>query len=269
METDLSPEKIAFYRENGFVVLEKFLEPAELERWRTVTEEGMRARIAADQGAANVLNNQGDPETFYSQVFTQCIQISLVHPPMAELIYDERIGRVAGELAGVDGIRVWHDQALVKGPYANHTAFHFDNPFWSFFSKDALSIWVALDDATLENGCLWYLPGTHKEATFNYAAIGSNLGDLFKTYPQWKKIAARPAVCPAGGAVFHNGLIAHGAGVNMTPRYRRAMTCGFMPDGSTFNGQRNILTEDEFNALTVGEVLKDDVRNPLIWQRAG
>jgi len=268
MHTTLTAEQIAFYRENGYLVLDPFLDPDELEHWRAVTDLGMRARLQADQDAANVLNNQADQETFYSQVFTQCMQIARVYPPMAELIYDERLGRLAGELAGVDGIRVWHDQALVKGPYANHTAFHMDNPFWSFFHKDTLSIWVALDDATLENGCLWYLPGTHKEATFNYAAIGSNLGDLFKTYPAWKKIAAQPAVCKAGGAVFHNGLIAHGAGVNMTPRYRRAMTCGFMPDGATFNGQRNILTEEEFSALTIGDLLNNDARNPLIWQRA-
>jgi phytanoyl-CoA hydroxylase len=268
MHTQLSAEQIASYRENGFLVLPEFLDPDELETWRAVTEAGMRARLQADAGAAHVLSNQGDPESFYSQVFTQCILIAQVHPPMAELIYDERIGRLAGELAGVDGIRVWHDQALVKGPYANHTAFHFDNPFWSFFHKEAISIWVALDDATLENGCLWYLPGTHKEATFDYAAIGANLGDLFKHYPQWQQIAAVPAPCPAGGAVFHNGLVAHGAGVNMTPRYRRAMTCGFMPDGSTFNGQRNILTDEELSTLQVGDVLNDDRRNPLIWKRA-
>jgi hypothetical protein len=68
---------------------------------------------------------------------------------MKGLIYDERIGKMAAELAGVDGMRVWHDQALIKQAYGNPTGWHLDNPYWSFSSRDAISIWIALDDATL------------------------------------------------------------------------------------------------------------------------
>jgi ectoine hydroxylase-related dioxygenase (phytanoyl-CoA dioxygenase family) len=184
-------------------------------------------------------------------------------------MFDEQLGRMAATLAGIDGIRIWHDQALVKPPYGNHTAFHMDNPFWSFHSKDAISIWVALDDATLANGCLWYLPGTHREATFESAGIGENLGSLFKQYPQWKAREAVPAVCQAGGAVFHNGLIAHGAGTNMTPRARRAMTCAYMPDGSTFNGKKNVLPDDYYQSLQIGDVLDNNQVNRLVWHKDG
>jgi ectoine hydroxylase-related dioxygenase (phytanoyl-CoA dioxygenase family) len=75
---------------------------------------------------------------------------------------------------------------------------------------------VALDDATLANGCMWYLPGTHKTATYENAGIGQNLSDLFKKYPEWRAIEPVGCPCPAGSAVFHNGLVAHGAGANMT-----------------------------------------------------
>ena len=267
MQTTIPAEKIDFYRANGFVVLEEFLDPSELDHWRTMVEEGMRARFAA-QGDA-ILNNQADPDAFYAQVFTQTVRLADVHPGMAELMFDERLGQMAATLEGIDGIRIWHDQALVKPPYGNHTAFHMDNPFWSFHSPHSISIWVPLDDATLENGCLWYLPGTHKLSTYESVGIGQNLGDIFKAYPEWKKIAAKPGPCPAGGAVFHNGLTAHGAGVNMTPRHRRAMTCAYMPDGATFNGQRNILPEAYFNSLTLGDPLADNDWNRLIWHRDG
>jgi len=69
-------------------------------------------------------------------------------------------------LAKIDGIRVWHDQALIKGPFGNPTAWHIDNPYWSFFSKASLSIWIALDDATPENGCLYFMPKSHELARF-------------------------------------------------------------------------------------------------------
>ena len=268
MRTEVSAQQVEQYRQQGFIVIEGFLDAQELEVWREATREAMILRLNEGRVAAP-LNNQVDPDTFYAQVFTQCINLKNIHAGMAKLILDERLGRVAGTLAGVQGVRIWHDQALVKPAYGNHTAFHMDDPFWSFSSPDAISIWLALDDATVENGCLWYLPGTHREARFDPTGIGENLGDLFKAYPQWKKIKALPAACPAGSAVLHNGLIAHGAGVNMTPFPRRAMTCGYMPDGSTFNGQRNVLPEDYFNSLKVGDVLNNDEINPLIWRRAG
>ena len=67
--------------------------------------------------------------------------------------------------------------------------------------------------------------------------------------------------------MFHNGLVAHGAGANMTPRPRRAMTCAYMPDGSTFNGQQNVLTEAYFKSLKLGDMIDDDKQVPLIWRR--
>ena len=78
---------------------------------------------------------------------------------------------------------------------------------------------------------------------------------------------AAPAEMKAGSCSFHNGLIAHGAGANMTPGWRRAMTCGFMPDGCTFNGIQNILTDEQFASYEIGDVLDDDRQNPLIHHR--
>ncbi len=199
-------------------------------------------------------------------MFTQALKLREVHEGMREIMDDPRLGKLAADLAGVQGIRIWHDQALIKPPFGNATAWHLDNPFWSFSSKDAISLWVALDDATLENGCLYYLPGTHKQATFEPTNIGSNQRDLFKIYPQWLSIASVATPCPAGSAVLHNGLVAHGAGANMTNRPRRAMTCAYMPDGSTFNGVRNVLPEEYHFSLKVGEILDNHAAVPLIYK---
>jgi phytanoyl-CoA hydroxylase len=264
MHTNVTPEQIDQFREQGFVVLENFLEPDELEDWRAGTEEAMRLRLTG-----SALNNQADPEAFYAQVFTQCLNLHDIHPGIAALILDERLGRLAGSLAGTDGMRLWHDQALVKPPYGNHTAFHFDVPYWSFYSRQAVNVWLALDDATLANGCLWYLPGTQHAARFELVPIRENLGDVFKAYPEWKRLAAVPAPCPAGSAIFHNAMVAHGAGVNMTARHRRAMTWAYMPEGSTFNGQQSLLPTEYFQSLAIGDVLDNDQVHPLVWHRAG
>jgi phytanoyl-CoA hydroxylase len=267
MKTDLSQKQLDSYRENGFIVIDNFFDANELEKWRTVTQTAVNERLAGTRGWS-ALNNQEKADDFYANVFIQCVRLADSSEPMRDLIYDPRIGKLACELEGIDGVRVWHDQALFKPAFGNPTGYHLDNPYWSFSSHHATSIWLALDDATLENGCMWYLPGTHKLAdpTKN-SGIGVNLGDLFKFYPDWKKIAPMPAPAKAGSAVFHNGLVAHGAGANMTNRPRRAMTCGFMPDGSTFNGTRNILPEEYFKTLKPGDVLNDEKQNPLIWKK--
>jgi len=186
---------------------------------------------------------------------------------MRALIHDQRLGEVVGTLAGVDGIRIWHDQALIKPAYGNPTGWHLDNPYWSFSSRDAISMWIALDDATASNGCLAYIPGSQKTARFDNADIGENFGSLFKVYPEWLQIDPLLCPCPAGSAVFHNGLTAHGAGANITNRARRAMTCAYMPDGSTFNGKQNVLPKEYYESLRIGDILDDEIINPLIWKK--
>ena len=263
MHTDLTPEQINHYRENGFVVVHDFLIPEELEMWRTYVDEAVQQR--EDRKLADGRMRSGD--SYYDYVFVQRINLWQDHEGMRQLMFDARIGQMAAELADVDGIRIWHDQALIKQPWANPTSWHLDNPYWSFSSRQAISIWVALDDATLENGCLYFVPGSHHSATFDNVGIGQNMSDLFKVYPQWASMWPASAPMKAGSCSFHNGLVAHGAGANMTPGWRRAMTCAYMPDGSTFNGKKNILTDEMVGRLKIGDVLEDDNQNPLIYHR--
>lgn len=265
MRDRLDDEQVRFYRENGFLVVEGFLDDQELAQWRQWTDEAVAQRLEAGGGFGN-LNNQADPDAYYAQVFTQCLKLADTHAGMRQLMLDPRLGKMAATLAGVDGIRIWHDQALFKPPFGNPTAWHLDNPYWSFASRDSLSIWVALDDATLGNGCMWYLPGTHRTARFENAGIGNNQADLFRVYPDWRDIEPVPCPCPAGSAVFHNGLTGHGAGANMTNKPRRAMTCAYMPDGATFNGQQNVLPDAYFRGLAIGDALDHPEINPLIWK---
>ena len=263
MNTDLTSQQIEFYQENGYIILHDFLTPDELATWRQYVDEAVQQRD--DRKLADGTMRAGD--SYYDQVFIQRINLWNDHDGMRQLMLDPRLGKMAATLAGVDGIRIWHDQALIKQPWANPTGWHLDNPYWSYSSRDAISIWVALDDSTLENGCLYFVPGTHKTATFDNSGIGQNMGDLFKVYPQWANMQSVAGPMKAGSCSFHNGLLAHGAGANMTPGWRRAMTCGYMPDGSTFNGIKNILPDDMMQRLTVGDVLDDDAQNPLIYHK--
>ena len=69
----------------------------------------------------------------------------------------------------------------------------------------------------------------------------------------------------AGSVGFHCGLNAYDAGANMTPHWRRAMTCAYMPDGATFKASKDILPPEFVAKLKVGDFLNDEHQNPLVW----
>jgi len=269
MKHHLTKEQIESYRSSGFIVIENLLSEEELEHWRkTVTiavKERAGIKIPGKEikiGEADGINEDAD---YFGKVFDQLLNLWQTDEGVKKLMLDERLGNMAAQLAGVDGIRIWHDQALIKRPWANPTAWHLDTPFWSFSDRNAISIWVALDNATLENGCLFFIPGSHKQTNFDKITIGRNMDGIFDVYPQLKNSMPVAAPMKAGSCSFHNGLTVHGANANMTSGFRRAMTCAYMPDGNVFNGEPNILPEAYLEKLKIGDPLNNDEQNPLIY----
>ncbi|MEI8343022.1 MAG: phytanoyl-CoA dioxygenase family protein [Verrucomicrobiota bacterium] len=262
MNTTLSSDQIAYYQQAGFVHLPGFLSPeevAELKEAVLKTVSDMGKRLVAEGG---VEWEAGD--SYYDKVFTQRLNLWRLNETVKKFMLNPALGRMLCQLAGVEGFRVWHDQALIKEPYGNPTSWHLDNPYWSFHSRDAISVWIALEDATPQNGCMYFVPGTHKLANFEDVGIGQNLGELFKACPKMAEIDPVCVPMKAGDCSFHNGLTAHGAGANMTRGRRIAMTCAYMPVGSTFNGKQNILSDAYFKSLQKGDLLANDDWNPVV-----
>ena len=272
MNSTITQDNTDFYQENGYFIKEDYLSPDEVARWITTLKEaiddrGGRVFAHKDIQDQNSTNNK-EPDDFYSKVFVQRVNLWQDNAAVKDLVFDPAIGKMCGMLADVEGLRLIGDQALYKAPWANPTSWHLDNPFWAFHSKDAISIWIALDDATPENGCLFLLPGTHKKGDFTTVPIDMNMATAFEVHPEFKTISSVSAAMKAGSCVFFNGLTLHGAGANMTSRWRRAVTCTYMPIGSTYNGQPNIYTPEQLEHLKVGDVLDDDKQNPIVFQRS-
>ncbi len=271
MKSDLTKQQILLYQQNGFLLIEDFLNVDELAFWREAVTEAIQQRNGQKMpgrdtkvGEDDGINKDAD---YYNKVFDQMLNLWQTNDKIKQLMLDKSLGKVVADLAGWEGTRIWHDQALIKRPWANPTSWHLDTPFWSFSDRRALSIWVALDDATLENGCLYFIPGSYHTTTFDNPGIGKNMDAVFDFYPQF--IQARSVAVPmkAGSCSFHNGLTIHGAGANMTNGFRRAMTCAYMPDGATFNGIKNILSDEQVAKLKIGYLLNDEDQNPLIYSK--
>lgn len=256
MRSSFSDHEIATYRDDGFLVVEDFLNNTELAHWRDVVD----AAVAEARSQQNGRNSE--------RVFTQRMHLRRLSPAVQQLVDDPRIGRLVADLEGVDSVRLYLDQALVKEPYGAPTQYHLDIPWWAFDSPHACTLWVALDDSTRANGCLYFVPGSHQRRLGAAGDLGPDLGALFATHPE---AAAAPiaASLPAGGCSFHNGHTIHGASANMTPGRRRAMTTAFMPAGARYNGRRDtqVLGDAYLDTLAPGDPLENDALTPRTYAR--
>ena len=109
------------------------------------------------------------------------------------------------------------------------------------------------------------MPGSHLQTTYENPGITNDPNSIFDHYPEYRDVMPTAAPMKAGSCSFHNGLTIHGAGPNMTPYQRRAMTCAFMPDGATFNGIQNILSDEQFKSLEIGDQLNNEAQNPIVY----
>lgn len=266
MYTKITRAEIEAYQRDGFLLLGEFLTVDELPELRAAVGECVEKMGKVKIGGAEA-REMVEGDSYYDRVFLQRVNLWKIHDAIKKFFLNPALGEMLCKLAGIDGIRIWHDQTLQKPPWANPTGWHLDNPYWSFHSPDAISIWIALDDATIQNGCLYYLPGSHKLANYDNVDIGEEMAALFEVYPEYRRIEAVPVEMQAGMAAVHNGLTAHAAGPNMTPYWRRAMTCAYMPDGCRFNGIQNILSSNQVANLKIGDPLNDEEQNPLVWSR--
>jgi len=256
MNAEIPDELVARYQRDGFVVLKNFLTAAEVAELRAGVLRAMTG--LGDQRVAGT-SEFAEPAGYHDRVVVQRLNLWKVEQSVRRCVLDPTLGTMLRRLTGLSGVRLWHDQTFFKPPWGDPTAFHLDMPNWSFTSPEAISIWIALDHATVRNGCLHFLPGSHRKTRREAnAGIRGSVGALFDHYPELRHVEAVPAEAEPGTAIFHNGLIAHAAGPNMTPYWRGAMTAQYMPEGATFNGNRCILTTEQMARLTVGDALDED-----------
>ena len=262
MRAEISPDEVRSYRENGFLIIEDLFDNAELERWRCAVDEAVRGH--------GVSGRDLDPEQseYYDRVFLQRVNLWKTSAEVRELVLDGRLGSLAAALCGTEEIRLYHDHALIKLPWANPTNWHADNPYDPYRSPDATMLWIALDDATAHNGCLYFLPGTHRRSRLDTGAAldEANIGALLEAHPEFATLEPVAAEVPAGTGIFINGMTAHAAGANMSRRPRRAFSMLFIPGRCRYTGQSGALPQELTNRLQVGDVLDDDEHLPLLYQ---
>jgi len=268
MKTVVTEEQAKHYQNEGWLIVEDFLSAEEVKTVNGAIDaciEQMGDEMFTGEMAGKTKRRTDD---YYQNIFFQKVNLWRINEVIRNLFINPDLGKMLCTLAGIDGIRVFHDQLLQKPAWGNPTSWHLDNPNWSFHSYDAITIWTALNDVTIQNGCMYYLPGSHKVAEFERKGeFSPNVGAIFDQYPELRDTEPVPIVMKAGSVAFHNGMTAHAAGPNMTPYARRAMTCAYLPEGAVYSGVQNVLTDEYVEKLKIGDVLDNNEELPLVWSK--
>jgi hypothetical protein len=229
----LSDEEVDFFNENGFLSGIKMLEDRQLEILRDELTV-----IADPEHPGHKLfyefhsNESTDPST----ILFHALGAWRISPGLHDVLWNPRFLVAASQLLGDRPVRFWHDQLFWKpAKQGGVVAWHQDYSYWTRTIPIAhLTCWCGLDDATKENGCLQYIPGSHKWGLLPKPVIAGELEGIkdFLNDEQKRQFEhPRFAELKAGEAVFHHPLTLHGSGANTSPRPRRAFVINAIADG--------------------------------------
>jgi len=193
--------------------------------------------------AEKTVHSSGETKSPYEQIFIQKVNLWRRWPAVREFVLCKRFGDLAARLSGQPA-RVWHDHALFKEPREGaKTPWHQDAPYWPHHDRrDQLSIWIALSDATVENGCMSFIPGSQHVQHLGPIDL-AHPQNIFELAPAFKGVKPRTCELKAGSCTFHNGLTFHYAGPNKSDRMREAFAVLYMPDGTKYDGKKHVVTD--------------------------
>ncbi|MDI1243235.1 MAG: phytanoyl-CoA dioxygenase family protein [bacterium] len=167
-----------------------------------------------------------------------------ISPSLHDLIFYRPIIEIAEQLLG-GSIRFWHDQVFLK-PAGDGAvvAWHQDYSYWTRTVPLAhLTCWIGLDDSDEENGCVQYVPGSHRWHLLPRGDLANDMTAVFQHLNAEQKDAFHPtpAVMKAGEASFHHPMTVHGSYENRSDRPRRGIVLNFMRDGVRSNTNEPLL----------------------------
>jgi phytanoyl-CoA hydroxylase len=221
----LTAAQIEAFERDGYVLGNRFLSESELAHLRDCYMETV-ARLADEDALENVQSGDDSDDEF--QVY-QIRTAHLQHPIFRMLIHDTRLLDMVETLIGPD-IRLIHYQGLYKPARSGgEVGWHQDNHYFNVAENKTVSVWLALDDATVDNGCMWYLPGQHKTALDHEQLWDTSFKKGFYfAIRGLEESGAVPAEVKQGGFAIHHCLMPHRSLKNGTDKPRRGIAMHFM-----------------------------------------
>lgn len=239
----LPEASVAFFREHGYLSNIKLLEDEQVERLRGELEDLARPDHPGHHLFYEYHSNEsGDPDA----VLFHSLGHWRITPGFHDALWNPRFLVVAAQLLGHRAVRFWHDQLFCKpARHGGVVAWHQDYSYWTRTGPvQHLTCWTALDDATEANGCLQYIPGSHRWDLLDKTTLAGDMDGLYDQLnaEQQQAFDRRVAVeLKAGYGTFHHPLLVHGSYRNRSDRARRAFVLNVFADGTRSNVTEELL----------------------------
>ncbi len=257
----LSPDHIAHYRENGHVLLRGLLSPQELAAYRPVIN------TAADK--YNTETRPLEERDTYGKAFLQIMNLWVQDEAVRRFTLARRFAKVAAELMGVKGVRIYHDQALFKELGGGPTPWHQDQHYWPLDTNNTVTLWMPLVDLPSHIGSMTFGSGSHKLGYLGDMPISDDSEKMIADFIKERGISTHHyGAMSAGDATYHSGWTLHGAPGNPTPNMREVMTIIYFADGTRIghadNPNRQADLRTWLPGCQPGDVAVSEL-NPLVY----
>lgn len=229
-EFRLSDEQVAFYHEHGYLAGVRLLSDEQVETLR-----GELAALTDPAHPGNALfyeyhsNESVDP----SRTLFHALGAWRIAPGFHDILWNPAFTVPASQLLG-GAVRFWHDQLFCKpAQHGGVVAWHQDYSYWTRTQPMAhLTCWIGLDDAARDNGCLQYIPGSHRWPLLPVTGLAGDMDAIQSVLTTAQKQQFRPLAIELrqGECAFHHPLLVHGSFENSTDRPRRATVINVFRD---------------------------------------
>ena len=227
----LDPEQLDGYRENGFVSGVRLLSDGQVDM---LCAELERLLDPKHPGHGLFYEYHSNETSEPDNVLFHALGHWRIEPGFHDLLWNPAMLVPASQL--VEGaVRFWHDQLFVKpARHGGVVAWHQDYSYWTRTRPMAhLTCFIALDDSDEENGCLQYVPGSHRWPLLPVTGLANDMDAIqtVLTPKQQDEFRVVPANLKRGEASLHHPLTVHGSRENRSARPRRAAVVNVIRDG--------------------------------------
>lgn len=262
----LTEHQVAHYHEHGYVSGVRILTEEQIEVLRAELAELLDPEHDGREYWHEYHSNEsGDPDN----VLFHSLGAWRIKKAFHDALWNAAFVVPAAQLLG-GSVRFWHDQLFCKPPHhGGVVAWHQDYSYWTRTTPMRhLTCWVGLDDASIDNGCLHYVPNSHRWELLPVTGLANDMDAIQQVLTDEQKAQFNPVPIELlkGEATFHHPHLVHGSFQNKTERPRRGMVINVFKDGVTSNSDEPLLAG--MPVVHRGDVL-DGQFFPLLFDAAG
>jgi len=252
---EITNEQISFFKKNGFIKIKNVL-PAEVVQY-------MNEKISAEVERLNIQHLPIEQRDTYGKAFLQIFNLWTKSDSIKEIVFSKRLAKIASDLLEVEGVRMYHDQALFKEPSGGHTPWHADQYYWPLSTDKTVTVWIPLQKTDLELGPLEFSAGSQQLTEGRNLKISDDSEREIQKRLTLRDFEQVVEPFDLGEVSFHTGWVFHRAGPNKTDTMRKVMTVIYMDKDIRLKEPVNENQIADWETWCPGVKIGDVVASPL------